>query len=232
MDTETTILKLRASAMPRWMACPARAAHEALTPQNADEIIFGEPVATVFGSMVHAEITGHEFEWPKAIKFDLTTKTEKELRRQVDTAVRNLQMHLGPLKFERREVELQKTVHFAHFNVTLSLTGHLDFMAWRGLDSLEIFDLKTGVRKPSSSWSQLAVYCWLADKHGFEFNRGVLLWAPRGTRTLRELSATRHQLVNAGTRMIASVASNAAYGTPIPGDHCEKCTNSGCAFYP
>lgn len=235
-DTIRLPVAIRASAAHRWFNCPANADFETSRRREGTPIK-GEAVASVFGSMVHHELTGHEFVKPRAILYDRITRTERELHRQVEDSVDVLERHIAEkgLTVTSRELELEADLQLASFAVDVQATGHIDLFLQDPSGAVDLCDIKTGHMHPRMAFTQMSVYCWLALAHEIELRDGVVLSLPRGAKIdeeVQELRRPAHDLAMNGVGVLRTAGMLAIEPQATPGLVCSSCENVDCLFHP
>ena len=232
----TIRVKIRASSVPEWADCQARADY---TVKRAAAPGDRPHVGAVVGSLVHQRLTGQEFELPRFIEWDAWTRNEREMERQVDVMA-----DLAGQELTRRNAlvvfkELEMTREMTEPNVVLEVTGHLDgAMMDVQSHALASLELKTGIHPPKGAWLQSGVYAWLWRQHRSlqsvttpQFQKCVVLWLDRkGERvTWQERDAAPLEHL-AGTQL-SQIARACVEGvTYNPSSlSCSSCLNTQCA---
>lgn len=224
------MIEIRASAVPAWGDCAARAMHIAEYGKPArDE----EAVALAVGNAVHKRITGHEFEPAQRLRFDAETRTAKEMNRQVDSMANRGTLALAEhgLTVKAKEKSFD-TARIKIGKIQMRVRGTADMLCETDNNEIVLVDLKTGAHPPKAAWLQLATYAWLADANDVEIDACGILWLPRkrtgGDGKFWQRPAP--ELLPMAKTMLRKIA--AAYATtaaPNPSSlHCSTCPKSDC----
>ena len=218
-------LQLRASGVPAIQRCPRQADAE----ERAEDIRRAVPVATEFGTMVHALVTGQEHEPAELIQYDEITASRFQLDQQASSAAVSFEHFLDQWTVIDRETELTAVVKFP--GTTIKVIGHLDLLCIDG-DRTFVVDLKTGRYPPEAYWTQMSIYAWLAEVNEIDIDDVTMLVQPRGSRDLWCTEHTRpaRTLSAEAVPIIREIA--AMHDTPRPGLHCKACQVPSCPFHP
>ena len=229
-DKITMTVSMRASSAPTWMRCSTKADYQERHPRQE-----GAPKSAAIdhGDVVHGAITGHKGS-PGRVRYDGRTRTRREAVRQAETstdAIREWLERNGWIIIAR-EIELK--ARFLVEDIYVDVEGHIDLLLERAVGEKKraIEDLKTGARKPTASWPQIAVYdlLWWA-KYEEQLDGGIL-WAPRGQPDKIQMSPLRSgkSLCDYGRLVVKQRARVAKDGPmPRPGLDCAFCEVPGCA---
>ena len=227
-------IRLRASLAPTWLTCSVLATHRAIEGRSdGGEAI---EVATQFGHIVHAGVTGHKAPAPGLIIYDEHTRTHRELERQSADAIEKARVLLAGSRVRSREIELKAKVTV--LGVTVLVFGTIDLVVENGDGTIDLLDLKTGRIDQRSALAQMAVYAWLAEKEGWKLRDVVLLRIPRASydtacgQISSVLRRPASSLINHALATIRFVALASQSPVAAPGLHCGWCKNVACVFSP
>ena len=225
------IVKLRASQLHKLFSCPTRAIFEPPQP-----VRYADPVGMVFGSYVHAEVTGHEFVQPDTISYDNTTKHRHELINQARDAIDFAKDGLKDRTIYKTELALSADLCCEDASAEVNITGHVDILAHTDKEGIyDLIDLKTGPKSSlPQSWLQMSVYAWLCHANDITLRNVMLYSVPRGLKHASDcefIAKPADGLREMGFRFINEAAERYVMDTAVPGNYCSTCELTKCIFH-
>ena len=230
-DEITMTVEMRASSAPTWLRCSAKAEWQQRHPRQE-----GGPKSAAIdhGERVHGNVTGHKNSGGR-VRYDGKTRTAKEAVRQTEDATEAVNKWLEDHDWIVVDREIELKARFQVEDMYVDVEGHIDLLLERATaipPYRAIVDLKTGARRPTASWPQIAVYSLLWWAKYQQQLRGGILWAPRGKPAQAiEMSPMRDgkSLCDYGRLIVKQRARVAKHGAmPRPGLDCAMCEVPGC----
>ena len=216
------------SSMARVLECPRKAK---LSENINDTQAF--PIGMHVGNLVHAAITGHKYEQPSRLAMDKITPTMRDAKIQAQFMIDRAEDFLANYKIIDKEVPVAREIDA--WSDTWRVEGTIDLILERYQDSITVLcDLKTGHRRPSGVWPQLAAY---AFAHGRGINaprRCAVLWIPRQRHRLNDLLPEWEErdyeaMYFAGQDMASAAAVGLSLSHSVPSQRaCTSCTVEDC----
>ena len=226
-------IRLRASSAAEWMNCAQKRAYRERQPGG---IPTDTHVGIEMGNAVHHAITGHEYITADRIIYDKHTGNQKEFDWQVKETVHMLQSFMDKQGWvavgHEKEMEREAMVG----DVLVIIQGSADLLVFdQMMNRLILIDIKTGVRRPSSTFMQLAIYAWLM-KYTEETVPTELgfVWMPRNKLLMESkiewISKPVDPLIKLAWNTIKTLASYSTNGYPYNPStmNCGACGYMDC----
>lgn len=234
--TQQVKVSIRASQVPEWADCQARAGFHLQRPGPLP----GRPnVGQVVGNYVHQNITGQAFEPPRFVEWDEATRNEREMSRQVQnlTKLATQELERASRRVILREVEMKREMDEPP--VLLEVTGHIDGVLELPNGDLSSLELKTGKNPPRTSWLQSGVYAWIWMHHTVSPDGAVpvpffsctVLWLDRKNERAVFQERLAADIVPLARATLAGIARamSAGYSYNPSSLSCSTCLHTECA---
>ena len=229
---------LRASQIPHWADCQARANHDR---QRVGADSSRPPVALVAGSIVHYALAGQHYDMPDFIEWDEGTGNLKELNRQTARMVREARHQMREHGWEVCQHELAIEREFRvkmdelpgiTTDTSVLVTGHVDaVLVHDRTGELASLELKTGIRPPQAAWLQSGVYALIWDgRDEPAINKSIVLWLHRSRPESLWEERDSGPLKNAAMGHVRRYADAMEYGPAYNPSSlsCRSCLNEEC----
>lgn len=235
-------IEIRPSQAAQWLDCSEKAAYLSAHPIHSE--VNAEPVALTLGNMVHHILTGHQYKAPDNIRYDKSTRNQRELEMQVERisgAILQIFSQAG-LEVEDTEIEIpQRRIWFGDSSSEVLIGGTIDYLIYdKEKKEHYLVDLKTGQQFPSGAWTQVALYVFLTERpfdNDEMIQKGGIIFAPRsktGVQKIEFMTRPRKPLVALASAIIRQFGYLAQDG-PFPNPstiRCASCPNDVCRFNP
>ena len=234
------IVNIRASSVPAWADCAARANFEI---QRSGPLPNRPHVGSVVGTLVHQKLLeGPNAQWklPDYIEWDAHTRNMRELFLQVDLMSDRAFRELGDRGWQMCKSEIEMEAEYYVPGIRLRVTGHMDgtiespsHPVWR----LASFELKTGINPPRGAWLQTGVYGWLWERHDpghtghiQPLELATVLWLDRRDGSVRWEERSPKMLTAVAEAQLGAIARHMLHeATYNPSSlSCSSCLNSTC----
>lgn len=229
-------VRVRASSAGEWLQCGQRRWHKERQAGSGNPDMYVPHVGQEVGNAVHHAITGHDYQPAESIIYDKHTSAHKEFLWQVELMVKLVREYIDgqgwvvPMeteKYMKREATID--------DVLVYVEGSADIIVRNEIGQIVVIDLKTGARRPSNTFIQLAIYAWLTYYVTGDMPAKVgLLWVPRNKMVtggmLEPIFQAGEPLVKVAWNTIRTIADYSTHGYPYdPGTmNCSPCAYINC----
>ena len=201
------IAQINASGVSAWLSCAQKAEYDMDFP---DKTLKAISVNTVVGNIVHYKLSGEdEYQPPEYICYSNELPTLRAAYAKAGVLTQAIRNELDWREIIDTEVRQEIFLADRETETRIKIVGIIDLVVDEGTAAPIIYEIKTGVHRPASAMTQLAVQTLLWDKLTEKKLEQVrLLWASgsRGRGVFVECQSRDYsEMVAAGKRIILHI---------------------------